>query len=67
MSSEAIKIDKSVLEEIAYIRDSGRYNMFDIGGVMEMAEEEGFYNFIEWYSNNKKAYSEGILYGFEEK
>jgi adenylate cyclase class IV len=47
------------------VRSSGVVNMFDVKGVIEIAKALGFKEAAEWIKENKKAYSQGIMQGFE--
>ena len=60
-----VKVSKEVLEGIKSIRDSGLTNMFDYNQVMRLAMDNGFYKTVNWMTNNKKLYAEGIFKGFE--
>ena len=61
----AVKISKEVLEGILAIRDSGLTNMLDYHAVQRIAYEMEFWSTVNWMTNNKKLYAEGIFEGFE--
>ena len=55
----------TIREQILAVRKTGRTNMFDCNGVMEIANELGCYELVAFLSekSNYKRYSELILNG----
>ena len=52
-----------IKDQILDIRDSGKYNMFDIYGVQKEAYICGYYELAVFIDEHKKEYLEFILYG----
>lgn len=56
---------KKIKEQILYIRDTGKTNMFDVGMVQYLANEYGFYELMVYLEENHKEYVHFILTGEE--
>lgn len=52
-----------IVEQILKIRESGKYNMFDIKGVQREAYELGFYELVNFILEHPKEYADFILTG----
>jgi hypothetical protein len=52
-----------IKEQILDIRDSGKYNMFDIYGVQREAYNNDYFDLVMFIDEHKKEYLEFILYG----
>jgi hypothetical protein len=61
--SEPGLLTDKIKEQILDIRDSGRYNMFDVYGVQKEAYICGYYELAVFIDEHKKEYAEFILYG----
>ena len=46
-----------IIAQYEAIRQAGQYNMFDFYGVQRAAFENGYYEFVNFTNNDKKAYS----------
>ncbi len=62
----AVKVSRSVLDGIRAVRDSGITNMLDREMVIKICSELGFFLAARWIDGNKKEYSAGVFFGFEE-
>lgn len=60
-------IDDTLKEQILQVRDTGAVNMFDIKGVRQMAEAMGLTELVRYLDENRKGYTELILYGGKQK
>lgn len=56
-------MDENVKKQIMAIRDMGITNMFDIRVVMEIAEQLGFDELLEFLPENKARYVSFIIEG----
>ncbi len=56
---------EKIKEQILYIRDTGKTNMFDAGMVQSLANEYGFYELVVYLEENRKEYVHFILTGRE--
>lgn len=54
---------EKIKEQILYIRDTGKTNMFDVGMVQYLANEYGFYELVVYLEENRKEYVHFILTG----
>ena len=61
--SKEQKITDRLLEQILDIRDSGKYNMFDVNGIQKEAYKKGYYELITLIGEDIRAYLNFILYG----
>jgi len=61
--SEPGLLTDKLREQILDIRDSGKYNMFDVYGVQKEAYISGYYELAVFIDEHKKEYAEFILYG----
>lgn len=63
--SNTVKMDPTIKEEILAVRDDGRTNMFDINGVIYVANDLGLFDLVCYLSerDNAKEYTNFILYG----
>lgn len=52
-----------VVEQILPIRDTGKYNMFDIPNIQVEAYVRGYYELVMFLEDNLKAYTEFIMIG----
>lgn len=52
-----------IVESILEIRNSGKYNMFDVKGVQWEANERGFYDLVIFLEEHKDKYVKFILTG----
>ena len=57
-------MDENVKKQIMAIRDMGITNMFDIRVVMEIAEQLGFDELLEFLPENKARYVSFIIEGW---
>lgn len=57
------KITDKLLKQILDIRDSGKYNMFDVSGIQREAYEKGYYELVTLIEEDKNDYLNFILYG----
>ena len=62
--SNATRVSSEVLEGIMVVRNSGALNMFDIVGVIKMAESLGYEQSAEWMRSHRAEYANGIFNGF---
>ena len=53
----------TLVEQILVIRDSGKYNMFDIRGVQVEANALGYYELVVFLEEHPDQYSRFILSG----
>ena len=53
----------ALVEQILAIRDSGKYNMFDIRGVQVEANALGYYELVVFLEEHPDRYSRFILSG----
>ena len=53
----------ALVEQILAIRDSGKYNMFDIRGVQVEANAPGYYELVVFLEEYPTQYSRFILTG----
>ena len=58
-----VKIDKTALEQLLEIRDTGLTNMFDFNTVQRLAYEMDFYELVNWMEEHKNEYGALIMYG----
>ena len=56
-------ISDTVVEQILLIRDTGKYNMFDIPNIQVEAYVRGYYELVMFLEDNLKAYTEFIMTG----
>lgn len=56
-------ISDEIIEQILAIRDTGKYNMFDIPSIQKEAYDRSYYELVVFLEDNKKAYSEFIMTG----
>ncbi|MCD8076688.1 MAG: DUF5049 domain-containing protein [Lachnospiraceae bacterium] len=56
---------EKIKEQILYIRDTGKTNMFDVGMVQRLANEYGFYELVVYLDENHKDYMHFTLTGEE--
>ena len=51
------------VEKISLIRDTGKYNMFDIPNIQVEAYVRGYYELVIFLEDNLKDYTEFIMTG----
>lgn len=56
-------ISDRVIEQILLIRDTGKYNMFDIPNIQVEAYIRGYHELVMFLEDNTKAYTEFIMTG----
>ncbi|MDU6359805.1 MAG: DUF5049 domain-containing protein [Clostridiales bacterium] len=56
-------ISDIVVEQILLIRDTGKYNMFDIPNIQVEAYVRGYYELVIFLEDNLKDYTEFIMTG----
>ena len=56
-------ISDRVVEQILLIRDTGKYNMFDIPNIQVEAYVRGYYELVMFLEDNLKEYTEFIVIG----
>lgn len=56
-------ISDIVVEQILLIRDTGKYNMFDIPNIQVEAYVRGYYELVMFLEDNLKEYTEFIVTG----
>ena len=56
-------ISDRVVEQILLIRDTGKYNMFDIPNIQVEAYMRGYYELVIFLQENLKTYVEFIMTG----
>ena len=56
-------ISDIVVEQILLIRDTGKYNMFDIPNIQVEAYVRGYYELVIFLEDNLKEYTEFIRTG----
>nr|DAV39052.1 MAG TPA: protein of unknown function (DUF5049) [Caudoviricetes sp.]DAY84941.1 MAG TPA: protein of unknown function (DUF5049) [Caudoviricetes sp.] len=56
-------ISDIVVEQILLIRDTGKYNMFDIPNIQVEAYVRGYYELVIFLEDNLKEYTEFIMTG----
>lgn len=56
-------ISDRVVEQILLIRDTGKYNMFDIPNIQVEAYVRGYYELVMFLEDNLKEYTEFIVTG----
>ncbi len=54
---------EKIKEQILYIRDTSKTNMFDVGMVQYLANEYGLYELVVYLEENPKEYVHFILTG----
>ncbi|MCD7891093.1 MAG: DUF5049 domain-containing protein [Ruminococcus sp.] len=54
---------EKIKEQILYIRDTGKTNMFDVWMVQYLANEYGFFELVVYLEENRKEYVHFILTG----
>lgn len=54
---------EKIKEQILYIRDTGKTNMFDVGIVQHLANEYGFYELVVYLEETREGYVHFILTG----
>lgn len=62
-----VKINKTALEQLLSIRDSGVTNMFDFNAVQRIAYEDGSYELVTWMEEHRNEYGRLIIYGAEDE
>jgi hypothetical protein len=60
-------VSQSVYEGLCFVRDSGKYNMFDRASVAKYARKKGYSATYIWIIDHPKDYATGIFEGFEVK
>lgn len=60
-----VKVSQSVYDGLSFVRDSGKYNMFDRGNVAKYARKKGYTETYLWIIDHPKDYAQGIFDGFE--
>lgn len=60
-----VQMDPVIKEQILQVRDDGRVNMFDVNGVMYVANDLGCYDLVCYLMDkeNVREYSNFIMYG----
>ena len=61
--ADKVKIDKTSLDQLLQIRDSGLTNMFDFTTVQRLAYDREFYELVTWMEEHKNEYGKLIMYG----
>ena len=56
-------LSDKVVEQILLIRDTGKYNMFDIPNIQVEAYVRGYYELVIFLEDNLKDYTEFIMTG----
>ena len=56
-------ISDTVVEQILLIRDTGKYNMFDIPNIQVEAYVRGYYKLVMFLEDNLKEYTEFVMTG----
>lgn len=56
-------ISDTVVEQILLIRDTGKYNMFDIPNIQVEAYVRGYYELVMFLEDSLKEYTEFIVTG----
>lgn len=56
-------ISDIVVEQILLIRDTGKYNMFDIPSIQKEAYDKGCHELVAFLREDRKAYAEFIMTG----
>lgn len=56
---------KTIKTQILEVRALGEVNMFDINGVQQIANREGFYELVIYLEEHRKEYANFILTGAE--
>ena len=57
------KITDKLLEQIMTIRNSGKYNMFDVTGLQKEAYETNYFELVNLIEEDIRAYLNFILHG----
>lgn len=65
MNNKAVNLDPTIKKQILAVRDTGRTNMFDTNAVQCIANSMSLFELADFLTdrNNKKIYSQFILYG----
>ena len=54
-----------IREQILAVRDTGLTNMFDVPAVQRIAFDLGYYELVDWLTDQKKEYANFIMTGEE--
>ncbi|MCD8015679.1 MAG: DUF5049 domain-containing protein [Lachnospiraceae bacterium] len=54
---------EKIKEQILYIRGTGKTNMFDMGTVLYLANEYGFYELVVYLEESSREYLNFVLIG----
>ena len=64
--SGKVKIDRTALEQLLAIRDSGETNMFAFNTVQRIAYDNDYFELVNWMEEHRAEYGKLIIYGADE-